>query len=190
MGAVQFSGFGGFPKATTGLLATALATLVGTIDNEVVETVGNVSANDGGGGAFYWAAASVATADNLYVFGAAPAGRWIRVFEDPWQNAINAQVGVTYAVVASDNGKVVTLDNALSIAVDVPAAAVTPFVGKTISATFIQLGAGQATFTGSGGLTVTPQPGFLAKTRGAGSAVTLKVLSATSAILGGDLAFV
>jgi hypothetical protein len=65
MGAVQFSGFGGFPKATTGLLATALATLVGTIDNEVVETVGNVSANDGGGGAFYWAAASVATADNL-----------------------------------------------------------------------------------------------------------------------------
>jgi hypothetical protein len=59
--------------------------------------------------------------------------------------AVNAQTGTTYTLLATDNGKIVTLSNAASIAVTVPSG-----LGAGFSCVCIQIGAGVATFTGSG----------------------------------------
>ena len=62
---------------------------------------------------------------------------------------INAQVGTTYTLVLTDSGKLVTLTNALAIAVTIPTNAVVPFlVGTRID--LLQGGAGKVTFSGVG----------------------------------------
>jgi hypothetical protein len=58
---------------------------------------------------------------------------------------INAQVGTTYTLLASDNGGIVTLNNGSGITVTVPSG-----LGAGFNCVCVQLGAGQVTFTGSG----------------------------------------
>ncbi len=55
-------------------------------------------------------------------------------------NAVNAQTGTTYTLVAGDNNKVVTLSNASAITVTVPNSLAVGF-----ACTLVQLGAGQVT---------------------------------------------
>ena len=58
--------------------------------------------------------------------------------------AINTQTGTTYTLVATDNGKTVTLNNASSITLTVPSG-----LGVGFSCMLVQLGAGQVTITAS-----------------------------------------
>lgn len=95
----------------------------------------------------------------------------------------NAQTGTSYTLADSVAGMLTTLNNASAIAVSVPGT-LTP--GKVFS--IVMLGAGQATFTGTGGLTVQPPPGFAAKSRGQYARLQLEVISSTLAVLSGDCA--
>jgi hypothetical protein len=58
--------------------------------------------------------------------------------------SINDQTGISYTVQASDNGKVVVLDNASAISVNIPTG-----LGAGFNCSFIQKGAGQVTFSPS-----------------------------------------
>ena len=64
-------------------------------------------------------------------------------------NAINAQTGTTYTFLSSDNGKVVTFNNASAVTVTIPTALPVGF-----NCTAIQLGAGQVGFTAASGVTL------------------------------------
>lgn len=90
----------------------------------------------------------------------------------------NTQTGTTYTVLAADNGKVVTLNNASAITVTVPT------LSAGFSCTFIQKGAGQVTFSASG--TTINNAHSQTKTYGQYSSVTLYGLSSTSFVLAGD----
>ena len=59
--------------------------------------------------------------------------------------AVNAQTGTTYTLLATDNGKVVTLNNAGAITLTVPSG-----LGAGFSCVLIQLGAGQVSLTMTG----------------------------------------
>jgi hypothetical protein len=66
---------------------------------------------------------------------------------------INAQTGTTYTTVLDDNGKLVTLSNAAAIAVTIPLNSSVAYpVGAQIN--MAQLGAGQVTVSGTGGVTI------------------------------------
>ena len=66
---------------------------------------------------------------------------------------INTQTGTTYTTVLSDNGKLITQANASAIATTIPLnSSVTYPVGAQLN--FVQLGAGQVTIAGAGGVTV------------------------------------
>ena len=56
----------------------------------------------------------------------------------------NDQTGTTYLVAASDNGKVVVLDNALAVTVDIDTGLPAGF-----NCSFVQKGAGQVSFAGT-----------------------------------------
>ena len=90
----------------------------------------------------------------------------------------NTQTGTTYTVLSTDNGKVVTLNNAAAITVTVPT------LSAGFSCTFIQKGAGQVTFTTSG--TTVSNAHSQTKTFGQYAAVTLYGLSSTTFVLAGD----
>jgi hypothetical protein len=64
-------------------------------------------------------------------------------------SAINAQTGTTYTFLATDNGEVVTFNNASAITVTIPTGLP---VGYAVTA--IQLGAGQVGFTAASGVTL------------------------------------
>lgn len=65
----------------------------------------------------------------------------------------NAQTGTTYTLALSDVAKIVTLSNASAITLTVPTNASVAFpIGSQI--VLAQLGAGQVTFSPSGGVTV------------------------------------
>lgn len=67
--------------------------------------------------------------------------------------AINAQTGVTYTVVLTDDGKLVTADNASAIALTIPPNSSVAFgIGTQIN--IMQLGAGQVTITAGSGVTL------------------------------------
>ena len=73
------------------------------------------------------------------------------------QVSINAQTGTTYTTVLADQSKLVTLTNASAITVTIPANSSVAYpVGTKID--FAQLGAGQVTFAGAGGVTVNSTP--------------------------------
>ena len=59
--------------------------------------------------------------------------------------SINDQTGTTYTVAASDNGKVVVLDNASAVTVTIPGG-----LGAGFNCSFVQKGAGQVSFSASG----------------------------------------
>jgi hypothetical protein len=58
--------------------------------------------------------------------------------------SINDQTGTAYTLLASDNGKVVVLDNASAVTVTVPSG-----LGVGFNCSFVQKGAGQVTFSAS-----------------------------------------
>ena len=67
--------------------------------------------------------------------------------------AINAQTGVTYTTVLTDDGKLVTCDNASPIALTIPPnSSVAYGIGTQINV--MQLGAGQVTITAGAGVTL------------------------------------
>lgn len=59
--------------------------------------------------------------------------------------SVNAQTGTTYTVVAADNGKIITFNNAGAITVTVPSG-----LGAGFNCLLIQIGAGQVSLTASG----------------------------------------
>jgi hypothetical protein len=77
-----------------------------------------------------------------------------KVLTSPQINlGINAQTGTTYTTVLADNGKLVTLSNASTIAVTIPPNSSVAYpVGAQIN--MAQLGAGQVTVSGGSGVTV------------------------------------
>ena len=76
-----------------------------------------------------------------------------RTFADKANMAINAQTGTTYTTVLGDADEIVTLNNASAITLTIPTnASVAYEIGTVIN--LIQLGAGQVTVAGAGGVTV------------------------------------
>lgn len=67
--------------------------------------------------------------------------------------ALNAQTGTTYTTVLTDDGKLVTCDNAAAIALTIPPNSTTAFgIGTQIN--IMQLGVGQVTITAGAGVTL------------------------------------
>jgi hypothetical protein len=95
---------------------------------------------------------------------------------------VNAQAGTTYALVAADNGKVVTLNNANPITVTVSSG-----LGAGFNCVLIQKGAGQVTFSAAGGVTLNNRQNHT-KTAGQKALVTLVADVADNFYLGGDTA--
>jgi hypothetical protein len=97
---------------------------------------------------------------------------------------LNAQTGTTYTLVLTDAGKLVTLDNAGAITLTVPlASSVAYAIGTSID--MVQIGAGQVTVAGTGGVTVNATPGL--KFRAQWSAATLLKITSDTWVLVGDL---
>lgn len=97
---------------------------------------------------------------------------------------LNAQTGTTYTLVLTDAGKLITLSNAAAIALTVPLASSVGYaIGTSID--MVQIGAGQVTVAGTGGVTVNATPGL--KFRAQYSAATLLKIAADTWILVGDL---
>jgi len=98
---------------------------------------------------------------------------------------LNAQTGTTYTLVLADAGKFVTLNNASAIALTVPLeSSVNYAIGTSID--LVQLGAGQVTVAGAGGVTVNATPGL--KLRAQYSAATLVKTASNTWVLVGDIA--
>jgi hypothetical protein len=92
---------------------------------------------------------------------------------------MNAQTGTTYTLLASDNGKIITLTNAAAITLSVP----TLFAG--FNCMIVQLGAGAVTLTVSG-TTISNRSTFT-KTAGTNAIATLIALTSTTFISAGDM---
>ena len=86
-------------------------------------------------------------------------------------NAINALTGTTYALLAADNGKVITWSNASGVTLTVPSGLPVGF-----NTTVIQIGAGAVGITGSG----TTLNSFEGKLRTAGQHAAVSIISYTS----------
>lgn len=97
---------------------------------------------------------------------------------------INTQTGTTYTLVAGDKNKLVTLNNAASIALTVPTNANVAYaIGSQIN--IQQIGAGQVTVAGDTGVTVNATPGL--KLRAQWSAATLIKTATDTWTMVGDL---
>lgn len=94
--------------------------------------------------------------------------------------AINAQTDTTYTLQASDNGEVLTFNNASNITLTIPAG-----LGAGFNCLIVQLGAGTVTPTSSG--TTIYQRQSLTQTAGQYAIATLVAPSANTFILSGDL---
>jgi hypothetical protein len=104
---------------------------------------------------------------------------------DAKQNVtLNAQTGTTYTLVLTDNGKLVTLDNASAITVTVPLNSSVAFATGAI-VNLQQIGAGQVTVAGASGVTIN---GTGTKTRAQWSAASLVKTATDTWTLIGDLA--
>ena len=96
--------------------------------------------------------------------------------------AINAQTGTTYTLVASDASKLVTCTNSGAITVTVPAS--TFAAGQRVD--LLVLGAGMVTVAAGSGMTLNGTPSLVSRAQY--SALTVLLLSATSAVVVGDFA--
>lgn len=98
---------------------------------------------------------------------------------------LNAQVGTTYTLAATDAGDLVTLTNASAITLTVPTNASVPFaIGTQITIT--RAGSGSLTVVGDTGVTVNSADGYL-KLRTQWSSGTLIKTNTNSWILIGDI---
>ena len=76
--------------------------------------------------------------------------------ESVWELDTTADTTTAYTLVLGDAGKYVTLSNAASITLTIPTNATVAFdVGTVVNV--VQLGAGQVTIAGAGGVTVNSQ---------------------------------
>lgn len=101
---------------------------------------------------------------------------------------INTQTGTTYTTVLDDNGKLVTLSNASAIAVTIPLNSSVAYpIGAQVN--FAQLGAGQVTVSGAGGVTVvsTGATASAPKARAQYSTLTAVQTSTDNWIVMGDI---
>ena len=97
--------------------------------------------------------------------------------------AINAQTGTTYSVVLSDDGKLITCDNASSIALTiVPNSSVAFGIGTQINV--MQLGAGTVTITAGAGVTLRSAGSKLKTDAQYAVATCLKIASDTWVVVG------
>ena len=96
--------------------------------------------------------------------------------------AINAQTGTTYTLVAADAGKVVTLSNTGAITLNAPGNVFT--AGQRVDV--VVTNTGMATVVGTSGATINGTPTLVSRARY--SAFSVVWLSATSAVVVGDLA--
>jgi N-acyl-L-homoserine lactone synthetase len=97
--------------------------------------------------------------------------------------AINAQTGTTYSVVLSDDGKLLTCDNAASIALTiVPNSSVAFGIGTQIN--IMQLGAGTVTITAGAGVTLQSAGSKLKTDAQYAVATCLKIASDTWVVVG------
>ena len=102
---------------------------------------------------------------------------------------INTQTGTTYTTVLADNGKLTTLSNASAIAVTIPLNSSVAYpVGAQIN--MAQLGAGQVTVSGAGGVTLVSTGATAAtpKTRAQYSTLTCVQTSTDNWLVIGDIA--
>jgi hypothetical protein len=100
--------------------------------------------------------------------------------------AINAQTGTTYTLVAADAGKLVTLSNAAAITLTVPQdSAATLAIGTTVD--LMQLGVGELTVVAGTGATLR-LGGETATARAQYSRVMLQKISANTWVVYEDLA--
>ena len=97
--------------------------------------------------------------------------------------AVNAQTGTTYSVVLSDDGKLITCDNAASIALTiVPNSSVAFGIGTQINV--MQLGAGTVTITAGSGVTLRSDGSKLKTNAQYAVATCLKIASDTWVVVG------
>jgi hypothetical protein len=96
--------------------------------------------------------------------------------------AINAQTGTTYTLVAGDAGKVVTLSNAGAITLNAPGSVFT--AGQRIDV--VVIGAGMATVVGTSGATANGTPSLVSRAQW--SAFTILWTGRSECIVIGDMA--
>jgi hypothetical protein len=97
--------------------------------------------------------------------------------------AINAQTGTTYTTVLADDGKLVTCDNAASIALTIPPnSSVAYGIGTQIN--IMQLGAGQVTITAGAGVTLRSAGSKLKTSAQYAVATCAKIASDTWVVVG------
>ena len=99
-----------------------------------------------------------------------------------WNMDTNTQTGTTYTLVVGDVGEYVTLNNASSITLTVPASVFS--TGDQVN--LVQLGAGQVTIAAGAGMTLNSE-GSKLKLKGQYAVATVLFLSATSAVVLGNL---
>jgi hypothetical protein len=100
--------------------------------------------------------------------------------------AINAQTGTTYTTVLADDGKLVTCDNAASIALTIPPNGTVAYgIGTQINV--MQLGAGQVTITAGAGVTLR-SAGSKLKTNGQYAVATCCKIATDTWVVIGNLA--
>ena len=95
--------------------------------------------------------------------------------------SVNTQTGTSYQLLASDNGKLVTLNNGSAITLTVPSG-----LGAGFNCLIAQLGAGAVTVTASG--TTINSRGSLVATNGQYAVASLVAYVADTFVLSGDLA--
>ena len=158
----------GIPTGATGATGPANTLTIGTVTT--VAAGGSATASVGG------------TAPNQTVSFGLPTGATGATGDWSTAQTLNAQTGTSYALVAGDVGKLVTLENGAAVALTVPSG-LGLTAGQRID--LAQLGAGQVTVSGSGA-TVNSTP--TAKLRTQYSAATLICTATNVFLLVGDLA--
>lgn len=99
--------------------------------------------------------------------------------------ALNAQTGTTYTAVLTDDGKLVTCDNASGITLTIPPNSSVAFgIGTQIN--IMQLGAGQVTIAAGSGVTLQSQ-GSKLKTNGQYSVATCAKIATDTWVVVGNL---
>jgi hypothetical protein len=97
--------------------------------------------------------------------------------------AINAQTGTTYTTVLTDDGKLITADNAASIALTIPPnSSVAYGIGTQINV--MQLGAGTVTITAGAGVTLRSDGSKLKTNAQYAVATCCKIATDTWVVLG------
>ena len=100
--------------------------------------------------------------------------------------AINAQTGTTYTTVLTDDGKLITADNAASIALTIPPnSSVAYGIGTQLN--IMQLGAGVVTITAGSGVTLRSN-GTKLKTNGQYAVATCCKIAADTWVVVGNTA--